>query len=291
MTESSGKATVKSENDFLPDRAEDRRTRRHKQAIREEELSKRQRDGKKPFYLTLDAQGKPYGPGKPAWIQEIGKLATGLDLSCTHISRQTYEAVTTLKSRLNESFEYSGTLNEDNLKLVMGKAVSRKRRELIALIKKGGSQPVHIDHEVWERLLKLAASKQHEEKSEQGRYANSCRITLGRTGRQGVNGVIERLREKFKRSPDPDEIEEEMNRDKGFGGYAQRKVAAKLEKESVEVYSSENSMGSSTDTLRTRDNMSDDGHGKRRERQRKDKNKVYVIELLVNLVDICHRHL
>lgn len=160
VTEQRGEGKVKDEKDCLPQRAVDRRTRRHKQAAREEEIAQRKRDGKKPFYLTLDAEGKPYGPGKPAWVAEIGKLAAGLDPSCTHISRQTYEAVTTLKSRLNESFEYSGTLSDDHLRSMMGKAVTKKRTDLISLIKKGGSQPLHIDHEVWERLVKLAASRQ-----------------------------------------------------------------------------------------------------------------------------------
>lgn len=167
--------------ELLPERAADRRTRRHKQAAREEEVAQQQRDGKKPFYLTLHADGKPYGAGKLAWVAEIGKLATGLDPSCTHIARQTYEAVTTLKARLNESFDYSGTMNDDYLRSMMGKAVTKKRTELISLIKKRGTQPLHIDHEVWERLVKLANNKQREDKSEQGRYANACRRTYGRT--------------------------------------------------------------------------------------------------------------
>ena len=164
VTEQRRQQVVKTEDVPVPSRALDRRTRRHKQVAREEDIAKRQRDGKKPFYLTLDSDGKPYGLGKPAWVAEIGKLAMGLDPSCTHISRQTYDAVTTFKARLHERFEYSGTLNDDYLRSMMGKAVTKKRTELISLIKKGGSQPLHIDHEVWERLRKLAASKQREYK-------------------------------------------------------------------------------------------------------------------------------
>jgi hypothetical protein len=111
----------------------------------------------------------------------------------------------------------------------MGRAVTGKRRELFALIRKGGAQPLHIDHEVWQRMLKLEASRQTKEKSEQGRYANSRRKTLGRTGARGMNGVRERLREKFNRSPGPDEIDYEMNRDKGYGGQNKRRGIVKLE--------------------------------------------------------------
>ena len=245
---------------LLPERAADRRRRRHSQATREEEVAQRQRDGKKPFYLTLDADGKPYGAGKPAWVAEIGKLATGLDPSCTHIARQTYEAVTTLKARLNQSFDYSGTMNDDYLRSMMGKAVTKKRTELISLIKKGGTQPLHIDREVWERLVKLANSKQREEKSEQGRYANACRKTYGRTGCRGENGIRERLREQLKRSPDPEEMEFEMNRDKGYGGYKKMMAKVKLEKESVQISSDDDStrLGSGRDN--SVHSISSEGH-------------------------------
>lgn len=136
-TEEEISPSLNAHQQHLPSRAVDRRTRRYKQIAREEESAQRKRDGKKPFYLTLDSTGKPYGPGRPAWITEIGKLAVGLDPSCTHISRQTFEDVTTMKARLNERFEYSGPLNEDYLKTMMGRAVTTKRSDLIKKIKKG----------------------------------------------------------------------------------------------------------------------------------------------------------
>lgn len=247
----------------VPSPALDRRTRRHKQVAREEEIAQRKCDGKKPFYLTVDSEGKPYGLGKPAWMAEIGKLATGLDPSCTHISRQTYEAVTTFKARLNERFEYSGPLNEDHMRSVMGKAVTRKRTELISLIHKGGSQPLHIDHEVWGRLVKLAASKQRKDKSKQGRYANACRKTYGRTGPRGLNGVRERLREYLERSPDPEEIEMEMNRDKGYAGYKKkiRGEASEHDNVSKQVFSDDNSTGSQSTRPGSEDSTSEGMQG------------------------------
>ena len=193
----------------------ERRQRRYKQAAREADSAKREKDGKKPFYITLDKDGIPYGTGKPAWMAEINKLAKGLDPSCTNIKKQSYEDVTIFKERLNMRFEYSGVLNEEHLRGLMGKAVTKKRTELITLIKTGGSQPMHIDSKVWERLQKLAASKQWEEKSQQGRYANACRKTINRTGNRGLTGVRENLREIFGRSPDPDEVYMEAHRHKG----------------------------------------------------------------------------
>ena len=206
---------VKPEQSPVPSPAFARRQRRHKQAAREADSAKREKDGKKPFYITLDKDGIPYGTGKPAWMAEINKLAMGLDPSCTHIKKQTYEDVSIFKERLNRNFEYFGELNEEHLRALMGKAVTKKRTELIALIKSGGNQPMHIDAEVWGRLQKLAMSKQWEDKSQQGRYANACRKTINRTGNRGVNGVRESLREILGRSPDPDEVYTEAHRDKG----------------------------------------------------------------------------
>ena len=209
------RAFVKLEDIPVPSPAFERRQRRYKQAGREADCAKREKDGKKPFYITLDKDGIPYGTGKPAWMAEINKLAMGLDPSCTHIKKQTYEDVSIFKERLNKSFEYSGELNEEHLRGLMGKVVTKKRVELISLIKRGGIQPMHIDAEVWERLQKLAASKQWEDKSQQGKYANACRKTINRTGNRGVNGVRESLREILGRSPDPDEVYTEAHRDKG----------------------------------------------------------------------------
>jgi len=40
---------------------------------------------------------------------------------------------------------------------------------------------------------------------------------MGRTGTIGVDGVRQRLVETYGRSPDPDEVAEEMECDKGYG--------------------------------------------------------------------------
>jgi hypothetical protein len=252
---------VKLEEIPVASPAFERRQRRYRQAAREADSAKREKDGKKPFYLTLDKDGIPYGTGKPAWMAEINKLAMGLDPSCTHIKKQTYEDVSIFKDRLNQNFEYSGELNEEHLRSLMGKAVTKKRVELITLIKKGGSQPKHIDAEVWERLQKLAASKQWQEKSQQGRYANACRKTINRTGNRGVNGVRENLREILGRSPDPDEVYTEAHRDKGSrmkkekeGGSSKWDNIAEedMSEEDGETQSSPNSMEGGT---------CDEGHG------------------------------
>ena len=139
-------------------------------------------------------------------MNEINKLSIGLDPSCTHIRKQTYEDVIIFKERLSQCFDYSGELNEEYLRGLMGRAVGRRRGELIKMIKCGENQPKHIDSEVWARLVNYESSEQWREKSEQGKIANASRKTINRTGNRGVNGVRESLREVLGRSPDPDEV-------------------------------------------------------------------------------------
>ena len=159
VREQTSRTFVKLEQILEASSAYERRHRFYKQAAQEADSAKRERDGRKQFYITLDKDGIPYGTGKPAWMAEINKLAMGLDPSCTHIKKQTYEDVSIFKERLHRNFEYSGKLNEEDLRGLMGKVVTKKRTELIALIKTGGNEPMHIDAEVWERLQKLVASK------------------------------------------------------------------------------------------------------------------------------------
>ena len=195
----------------------DRRTRRYKVAFREAERLQRREGGEKPFYITLTGEGIPYGPGKASWTTKVNKLATRLDPSCTHIRKQTHESMCILKERLDYHFDYSGKLNEDHLRQMLGKAVTRKRTELIGMIKNGKDRPVTVDIEIWKRLENLVKSRQRENRSEIGRYANACLRTMGRTGALGEAGVREKLAEMYGRSPDPDEVAEEMERDKGYG--------------------------------------------------------------------------
>ena len=187
-------------------------------------------EGKKPFYLTVDCEGKPHGTGRPAWVAEINKLVAGLDPSCTDIRKQAYGDICIFKDRLNEHFEYSRDPSEHHMRALMGKAVTRRRTDLIALIKSGGEHPTNVNEEVWKRLENLATSEQREKKSEQGRYANACRRTEARTSALGEDGTRQCLRKQLGRSLDPDEVADEMQRHKGFGKSKSRSSGAYLKR-------------------------------------------------------------
>lgn len=93
----------------------------------------------------------------------------------------------------------------------------------MAAVRNGDEIPPGFDKDVWYNLQRISKDPKYKEKSEAMRHANSMRRTLGRTGPKGELGIVEDLREKFGRSPDPDEIEDEMKRDKGYGGTATKK--------------------------------------------------------------------
>ncbi|KAG0572315.1 hypothetical protein KC19_VG084200 [Ceratodon purpureus] len=61
----------------------------------------------------------------------------------------------------------------------------------------------------------MVGTEKFKTKSEQMKRANACRKSKGRTGPIGVAGVTERLRVRLGRTPDPEEIQEEVTRDKG----------------------------------------------------------------------------
>lgn len=122
--------------------------------------------------------------------------------------------------------------------------------------------------------MKLANSKQRVEKSEQGRYANACRRTYVRTGSRGLNGIRERLREQLKRSPDPEEVEFEMSRDKGYGGYKKMMAKVKVEKEVLEVSSDDASRGWDSGSPASEHSISPKGHGGARQHQLTSNNEV-----------------
>jgi len=108
-------------------------------------------------------------------------------------------------------------MNEDYMRGLLDRAVTKWRSKLISFIKKGGKCPEYFDKPIWDRLVMLADSKQREKRTKHGRYANSCHRTFGRTSPSGGEGVFERLRDVYGRSLDPEEVHQEMERDKGFG--------------------------------------------------------------------------
>lgn len=99
-------------------------------------------------------------------------------------------------------------------------------------IRAGRPKPTGVDPDAWLRLVAVSKSENFKKKSAAMKYANSCWHNLGRTRPGGEIGVRESLKYKMGRSPDPEEIQAEMTRDKGYGG-KKRKTKQKAGPEKI----------------------------------------------------------
>ena len=139
------------------------------------------------------------------------------------VRNQPHKPMMTLKKRLACKFEYSADIDDDWLRGEIGRGVSTRRFQLMEMIRNGDQMPPGFDKGVWYTMQRISDDPKYREKSEAMRHANSMRKTKGRTGPKGEVGIVEDLREHFGRSPDPDEIGLEMQRDKGYSGASGRK--------------------------------------------------------------------
>lgn len=199
-----------------------RQERREREAKREEAAEARGNRGKKPHYINVSSEGKPYGLGITVWNDSLAKLVRGLDPSYIDVRQQPFHLMDILMTRLSEDFDYSEPLNPAWLRQRIGNALSSYRHELIRMIQLQQERPPWINETIWTKLVKLEGSEKFRQKSEQMKFANSCRRTKGRTGPLGEVGITERLRIQLGRSPDPEEVIHEMHRDKGYSGRNKR---------------------------------------------------------------------
>ena len=76
----------------------------------------------------------------------------------------------------------------------------------------------------WRSLAKELQNPATIRKAKACSRANGSRLNFGRTGPSCEVGVRNRLKKQYRRSPNPDEVQFEMARDKGYGGLSKRKL-------------------------------------------------------------------
>lgn len=168
-----------------------RRERRDREMLRDDTAAVRESSGRKPHYVHISAEGRPYGHGVTTWNDAIAKCVRSLDPSYIDIRQQPFQLMEILFKRLDEDFEYSADVNSAWLRTRIGNALSSYRHELIKMIQAEKEQPKWVSEEIWHKLVKLEGSENFKVKSEQMRFANSCRRTKGRTGPLGEVGIRE----------------------------------------------------------------------------------------------------
>jgi len=212
-----------------------RRERKRKQVLREAEVEKREKMGRKPHFSSVNDRGRPYDLGAKSWRAELNKLCCALDPSVMDVRNQPHKPMVTLKKRLASKFEYSADIDDDWLCGEIGRGVSTRRFQLMEMIRNGNQVPPRVDKDIWYNLERISVDPKYKEKFEAMWHANSCRRTLGHTGPKGKMGIVEDLREQLGHSPDPDKIDDKMKRDKGYGGTRLKKKHALSREESCPI--------------------------------------------------------
>ena len=199
-----------------------RRERRQRQNAREMERRKREKQGLRGHYISVNGMGIPSGFGVDAWRQELNKLCIALDPSILDIRHQPKEAMSTLRQRLKDNFEYSAPVDRAYIRQLARKSVTQRCAKLLLSLKCGGKCPIGFNKDIWHHLDRISKDPHREELSQRMKYANACRINKRRTGPKG-EGVREDLYQRLEREPDPDELEYELRRNKGYDNYLKKK--------------------------------------------------------------------
>ena len=150
--------------------------RRQHQNAREMERRKREKQGLRGYYISVNGMGIPSGFGVGAWRQELNKLCTALDPSILDIRHQPEEAMSTLRRRLKDNFEYSALVDRVYIRQLAGKSVTQRRAKLLLSLKCGGKCPAGFDKDIWRRLDRISKDPHREELSQRMKYANACKI-------------------------------------------------------------------------------------------------------------------
>lgn len=114
-----------------------RMERRERRNFRENSMRKREKEGKKAFYLLVNYRGIPYGDGLGAWKSDLNKLARALDPSVMDIKQQPPAELATLRRRLRQNFEYSAPVDPLYIRRLVGTALAQYRCKLMKMVGAG----------------------------------------------------------------------------------------------------------------------------------------------------------
>lgn len=198
-----------------------RRERRQELSMREREGNHRSKEGQPRNFLLVDEYThKSYGVGVGVWRKELMLLSRSLDPAIGNINRHPEGAVEEIVEWIKHTWEYSAPLRFEYVKEVIARGVTLRRADLWRKIRNQEPKPDQLSDRSWRILRRQLQSPATIKKSENCWKANASRTNFGRTGPSGEVGVRHRLKRELRRSPHPKEIQHEMLRDKGYGGYS-----------------------------------------------------------------------
>ena len=157
-------------------------------------------------------------------------MCASLDPSVTDIRYQQEEDMASLRRRLKENFGYSAPIDREYIRKLAGKSVTQCCSRLLSLMNVGRRPPTGVDENVWCRLDRIRQDPSQKYLSQIMKHANASRISKGRTGPKGEEGIKDELYRMLGRDPDTDKVRCEMRREKGYAGVSQKRRAARCKK-------------------------------------------------------------
>jgi hypothetical protein len=154
----------------------------------------RNNKGLKPYFVTCDSFGKPKAPHINIWVNMFHEYCGVLDLNIDNINAQPHVLMNTLKSRLEDQWEYVDyDLSYQNFKAQVNVYLKNRQHSLKLFIEAGESRPKNCNEEHWESMKCLVASE-----AKQGEVAKYCAMhalvaTPSHYGCRGEVGIVGRL--------------------------------------------------------------------------------------------------
>ena len=164
----------------------------------------------------------PYGCGVGDRTKELKLLWRKLDPAIGVINKQPHSALLEIADWIQHTWEYQHPIKWEFVKATIARGVTLRRAELWKKIRMNGPKPDDVSDHTWRSLKRELQNPATLKKQENCSKANASRVNFGRTGPSGEVGVRARLRKRLRRSPDPEEVQLEMSRDKGYGGRSKK---------------------------------------------------------------------
>lgn len=168
----------------------------------DKEKDTRVKKGVKPHKLVLKEDGTVDAscPAKPAWDEAIRSLlGRCLDVSILKIEKQNPQALTMIREKLDEEFEYTPcTLSQRTFKGALTNSMKTERFRLKSRWKNGQLEcPTHVQPEQWSKLLQYWQKKETTEKAKAMATARQEVKTTKNVGRRGKDGIEAKVVRKF----------------------------------------------------------------------------------------------
>jgi hypothetical protein len=151
---------------------------------------KKQNKRFKPYFVTSDSFGKPKAPHKNIWVNMLHGYCGVLDPSINNINAQPHVLMNTVKSRLEDQWEYVGyDLSYREFKAQVNVYLKNKQHSLKLFIEVGEPRLRDCSEDHWENMKHLIALEVKQGEATKYRAMQALVATPNHFGHGGKVGV------------------------------------------------------------------------------------------------------